>query len=208
MSTFTGYDRRTALKLILAAAAAPALMQAGGLRAASPAGPTGTLTDPDLVNPVVPWKGVLSEQELNLLEQWVDRILPEDEHSPSAASIGAHHFINEWVSAPYDRMLGDRVTLRAGMAWLESAAEAAFGKPFAQLGDGDTAQLFERVCLASRAAPADSAGAAGFALVRNLAATAFYTTPEGMKDLGYVGNVPLDSWPPPPDEALEHVGLK
>ena len=35
----------------------------------------------------------------------------------------------------------------------------------------------------------------------------FYTTKEGMDDVGYVGNVPLPRWDPPPAAALRHVGL-
>jgi choline dehydrogenase-like flavoprotein len=35
----------------------------------------------------------------------------------------------------------------------------------------------------------------------------FYTTPQGSKDLGYVGNVPLLEFPGPPPEVLKHLGL-
>ena len=41
----------------------------------------------------------------------------------------------------------------------------------------------------------------------NLASGGFYTTPEGMKDLKYVGNVPLASFEGPPPEALRKAGL-
>jgi len=47
----------------------------------------------------------------------------------------------------------------------------------------------------------------GFDKVRDLTATAFYTTRVGLDDLGYVGNVPLASWDPPPEAALRHAGL-
>lgn len=43
--------------------------------------------------------------------------------------------------------------------------------------------------------------------MRNLTATAFYTTDEGMKDIGYIGNMALPKWDPPPPAVLEHLGL-
>jgi len=51
------------------------------------------------------------------------------------------------------------------------------------------------------------AAARFFDLVRDLTATAFYTTPEGMKDIGYIGNVALPRFDPPPKEILEKLGL-
>ena len=47
-----------------------------------------------------------------------------------------------------------------------------------------------------------------FAKVRDLTATAFYTTPEGMADIGYVGNLPSTEWGLPPAEVLRHLGLE
>ena len=47
-----------------------------------------------------------------------------------------------------------------------------------------------------------------FAKIRDLTATAFYTTPEGMQDVGYVGNIAAATWGPPPPEVLRHLGLE
>ena len=52
------------------------------------------------------------------------------------------------------------------------------------------------------------AAALFFDKVRDLTSTAFWTTPEGMEDLQYVGNVPLPRWEPPPPEVLRHIGLE
>ena len=41
---------------------------------------------------------------------------------------------------------------------------------------------------------------------RNLVAAGFFTTPAGMKDLGYVGNVPLARFEGPPPELVRKVG--
>jgi len=36
--------------------------------------------------------------------------------------------------------------------------------------------------------------------LRFLVVSAYYTTPEGFKDIGYTGNIPLSSYPPITDE--------
>jgi hypothetical protein len=46
-----------------------------------------------------------------------------------------------------------------------------------------------------------------FRKFRDLAMGAYYTTPQGMKAAGYVGNVPVTTFEGPPMEALRHVGL-
>jgi len=46
-----------------------------------------------------------------------------------------------------------------------------------------------------------------FRRFRNLAASGFYTTPVGMKDIGYVGNVPLARFDGPPADLVERLGL-
>ena len=46
-----------------------------------------------------------------------------------------------------------------------------------------------------------------FAKFRDLTAGGFYTTPVGMKDIGYTGNVALDRFDGPPLEALKKAGL-
>ena len=33
------------------------------------------------------------------------------------------------------------------------------------------------------------------------------TTDEGMKDIGYIGNMALPKWDPPPPAVLKHLGL-
>lgn len=52
------------------------------------------------------------------------------------------------------------------------------------------------------------AAARFFDRVRYLTSTAFWTTAEGMRDLEYIGNIPLGQWDPPPPEVLRHIGLE
>ncbi|MGI9625465.1 MAG: gluconate 2-dehydrogenase subunit 3 family protein, partial [Longimicrobiales bacterium] len=61
----------------------------------------GTPTDPDLLNPVVPWGTVLSDEELRLVASLCDLIIPADDRSPAASEVGVPEYVNQYVSAPY-----------------------------------------------------------------------------------------------------------
>lgn len=225
-------DRRHALKIMAAAAASPTLAGCGpsdepgsgpgtssgtGDVAATPGGregrdnplARGDAWDPDLLSPEIPWERVLTEDELDSLAALVDVIIPADDRSPAASEVGAHDYIDEWVSAPYSGMERDRVTVRGGLIWLDREAASRFGEGlrFRDLSDDQKTAICDDIAYAPDAAPELESAARFFAKVRDLTATAFYTTDEGMADIGYVGNTPLAEWGPPPPEALRHLGL-
>jgi len=207
------FARREVIKLISAAAllpgcaAGPAGTPHPGSRGGNVSGPAGTLTDPDLVHPVVPWQLTLTEDERQTLAVLCDMIIPADDRSPAASTIGAHRFIDEWVSAPYESMKWDRNLVREGLAWLDQEAQRRFQAPFHELSEEQKTALCDDICFVPRAKPEFRSAAHFFDKVRDLTAMAFYTTKVGMDDVGYVGNVPLAEWPEPPPEALRHVGL-
>lgn len=217
-------DRRQALKVMaIAAAAGPTLAAcAPGERSAdtvTPAPPSnpkaaGTAADPDLVAPQVPWERSLTADELASLAALCDVILPADERSPSASELGAHDFIDEWVSAPYERNREDAVVVRGGLVWLDREAADRFGSDdgtgprFRDLATEQKHAICDDLCYLPKAAEGYEAGARFFDRVRTLTSTAFWTTNEGMQDLQYVGNVPLTRWEPPPPEVLHHIGLE
>ena len=61
--------------------------------------------------------------------------------------------------------------------------------------------------LVAKATPEFQPAARFFKRFRDLTAGGFYTTPEGMKDIGYTGNVPLPEFAGPPPEVLAKLGL-
>jgi hypothetical protein len=46
-----------------------------------------------------------------------------------------------------------------------------------------------------------------FRLLRDLVASGYFTTPVGMRDIGYVGNMPLAKFEGPPAELIQKLGL-
>lgn len=218
-----GVNRRDALKTMAVAASLPILgslamyeadAQAQPATASGPArpasllsGPRGTASDPDLLRPKKDWKRKLLASELVTLSALCDMIIPADAKSPSASAVGVPAYINEHVSAPYDGNARDLVRIRGGVSWLNLESNKRFSKGFAKLSMAEKSQICDDICFVPKAKPEFVQGARFFDLVRDLSSTAFYTTDEGMKDLGYVGNVALPKWDPPPASVLKHLGL-
>ena len=199
-------NRRQAIKWISASTAAGAT--AALPAPAQPEPPPRSPTDPDLLRKFVPWERVLTEAELATATALADAVLPADGRSPAASQVGVVDFLNEWVSAPYPTQQQDLVTIRGGLAWLNTEAGKRFGKPFAQLDAAEHSAICDDICSQGKAAPEFAAAATFFDRFRDLCLGGFYTTPEGFKDIGYIGNVPSVTFDGPPDDVLEHLGLK
>ncbi len=208
-------DRRLAIKWMLAAGAGVALLRARGLGGAAPApsaparGP-GYGSDPDLMKPYKPgdyWDLTFTDPLRREVAILSDIVIPEDAASPSASSLGVTDFIDEWVSAPYPDNARDRKVVLEGLAWLDGESQRRFGTPFAGAAAAQCHALCEDM---ARAAPEGSAMApahAFFLLFRDLVVTGYYTTPVGMKDIGYAGNLPLARFDGPPAELVARLGL-
>jgi hypothetical protein len=220
-------QRRDALKVLAASAGLPILasipMGAGEAQQTRPAtaapaavpqqarpagGPRGDAWDPDLIRPKKDWPRKLAASEMTTLAALADVIIPADAKSPSASAVGAHLYINEWVSAPGETYERDLVRVRGGVSWLNLESQKRFAKRFSALTLAQKTAICDDICFVRNAKDEFKQGAMFFSLVRNLVASAFYTTDAGMKDIGYVGNVALPKWDPPPAAVLKAVGLE
>ncbi len=200
--------RREALKWLASAGAATALTPTALAQGTPPVevAPRSP-TDPNLVKPVISWKGILTESELKTLTALCDMIIPQEDQSPSASQVGVPAFINEWVSASYPIQQADKLIVRGGLAWLNIESLRRSEKEFVDLSEAEKTAICDDIAYLPKAKPAFTIGAIFFAKVRDLSATGFYTTTQGMKDLGYIGNVPLAKFDGPPPEVLKHMGL-
>lgn len=205
-----GMDRRTALQWMLAATASMAARDAQLLAAeAAPVKARGYGPDPVMVKVYKPgdvWPLTFSERERRTARALCDVIIPADAVSPSASAVGVPDFLDEWISSPYPAQAGDRRVILEGLKWIDEESARRFSKPFAELSPEQQIALCTDLA-ASKPSPALKKGAAFFKRFRDLTAGGYYTTPEGMKAIGYVGNIPSGSFEGPPLEALRHVGL-
>jgi hypothetical protein len=206
-------DRRTTIKWMLAAAAAvPLLNQRSPAEevTASLLAPKGYGSDPQLTKLYRPgdvWPLTLSPAQRRTAAALCNVILPGDDRSPSAESVGVVDFIDEWVSAPYPRQLADRPIVLEGLAWMDAEALLRFEKYFAELDESRQHAICDDICYEPNAAAKFARAAKFFARYRDLTVGGFYSTPVGHQDLGYIGNVPLSKFDGPPLELLRKLGL-
>jgi hypothetical protein len=206
-------DRREAIKWMLTAAASVAFLerQAFGADGSTPgAGATGYGTDPDLLREYKPgdiWPLTFTAAQRRTAVLLCDIIIPADEKSPAASSLGVPDFIDEWISAPYPGHDKDRAVVVAGLAWLDAEAQRRFGRDFTDLVSVQTSAICDDICHVPDAKPGLKKAAQFFKKFRELTAGGFYSTKEGTKDIGYIGNVPLASFDGPPPEVLKKLGL-
>jgi hypothetical protein len=207
-------DRRTSIKWMLSAAATvPSLRFA--LAGDAPArdvawNQPGYGTDPDLQKEWQagePWPLTLTRSARATAKSLADLIIPADDASPAASDVGVVDFIDEWISAPYPQQRGDRPIVLNGLLWIEAESQKRFQKAFPALSDAQRAQIADDVCSPAKVKPELAEAAKFFSKFRDLTAGGFYTTPVGMKDIGYTGNVPLQKFDGPPVEALKKAGL-
>jgi hypothetical protein len=205
-------DRRTSLKWMMVVASLPLAEQPA--RGAEPSRllppPAGYGTDPNLVKvyrPGEPWPLSFTESQRACAAALCATIIPADAKSPSAAQLNVHVFIDEWISAPYPRHVKDREMVIAGLVWLDDEAADRFKKPFAELTDAQRVAICDDIAWGATAKPGFAAAARFFTRFRDLTADGFYTTPEGMKDIGYTGNKPSATFAGPPPAALKKAGL-
>lgn len=202
-------DRRTAIKWMLTAAASLTLLDRHALLAATPSA-KGYGTDPHLNRDYKPgdvWPLTLTDAQRRTASALCAAIIPADDQSPSAADLGVHDFIDEWISAPYPRQQAQRQPILDGLAWINTESQRRFTKNFEELNERQVSAILDDICHQPDAKPEFAEPAKFFARYRDLTAGGFYTTPEGMRDVKYVGNVPLAEFKGPPPEVLAKLGL-
>jgi hypothetical protein len=204
-------SRRTTLQWVVAAAASPLLAgcaDATGwrdVRLTKSNGP-GYGTDPDLMVPEAPWPLTLTAEQREIIRDAADLIIPADEHSPSAGALGVDVFIDEWVSAPYERQQGDRELIVSGLTWLERESRKRFDTGFAAATAAQQGEILNDIAFNERIKEGHDKQAEFFRRLRGLVMAGFYTMPEGIADIGYMGNAPMQgAYPGPTTEALNHL---
>jgi hypothetical protein len=206
-------DRRAAIKWMLAASAAVAVADrtlfALPSAAATPA-TQGYGTDPELNREYKPgelWPLTMTANQRRTAAALCAIIIPAEGSVPSAADLGVHDFIDEWISSPYPAQQPDRDIILTGLGWINRETQRRYGKDFAELDPKQSVAVCDDLCHAPDAKPEHAEGAKFFARFRDLTASGFFTTPAGMKDIGYVGNTPLAEFTGPPRAVLEKLGL-
>jgi hypothetical protein len=127
---------------------------------------------------------LFNAHEYETLGRLAELIIPADEVSGSALEAGAPEFID--VIASHNEELA--TTLLGGLAWLDREMERRHGKSFLTCTPEQQSAMLDEIAHRKNANSGNRTGMHFFDWVRRLTADAFYTTPMGVKDVGYVGN--------------------
>jgi len=204
------FSRREILRLLGVSAVAPAFL--AGCRddeaAQSAAHHAGQRARGEIVPAVGAEPQFFTEHEFETVRLLTDYILPADDRGPSASEVGAPEFIDFVMT---DELLGDperrQTKMRGGLAWLDAQSRRAYGARFVEATDAQRRELLDRIAYPDVADPADAVGVAFFNSLRDYTAAGYFSSPQGIDDLGYIGNVARAEWPGCPPEVAQHIGL-
>jgi len=203
-------DRREAIKWMLAASATLSVLEARSFGAGTARTGTGYGTDPNLMEVYKPgdfWPLTFTPQQHRTAAALCDVILPADSKSPSASHLKVPDFLDEWISAPYPRQQEDRQEILEGLAWLDGESGQRFRKPFVDLSEAQKHEICDDICSIQKSRTEIQSAARFFNKFRDLTMGGFYSTPQGMKDIRYLGNIPQVKFDGPPPEVLTYLKL-
>lgn len=144
-----------------------------------------------------------NKQELKTIGVLADIIIPKDGRSGSATEAGVVELI-EFMAKDKPEL---QTPLRGGLVWLNTESNKRFEKKFVDCSRTQQIEIVEDIAYPQRKKPGMSQGVAFFSLMRNLTASAFWTSQIGLNDLGYMGNTP-NQWTGVPEEVLKQYGLE
>lgn len=149
----------------------------------------------------------LTEHEWKTVSRLAELIVPADAGGGSAVDAGAPEFID--LLCGQNQKLADIYT--GGVSWLDAKMRELFGKEFVDADAKEQIRMLDMLVQAERNIrshnsgsgagayaefrdyqawdrPTMGAGVAFFDWVRKMSVDAYYTSPIGVKDIGYVGN--------------------
>jgi hypothetical protein len=161
--------------------------------------------DPDLMSLTAgPWPRTLPAAELAKVNVLADILVPREGDVPSAGELHVADVVDEWISAPYDTQQRDCAPILSLLRWLDDESLSRFDRSFADLDDAQRIEIVDDIAWLD-AEPEFQRAAHAFDRLRSIVVAAFFCTPEGSADLGYVGNkVIAGDYPGPTDDALAH----
>jgi gluconate 2-dehydrogenase gamma chain len=189
-------SRRNWMRSLAATAAAigatPAIAQRARERAAEEKSSTGAY-QPKALTP----------HEYQTLQKLADWIVPAADHRQGALAAGAADWI-DLMSSESPEMLG---IYSGGLAWLDSAMHRMHGAEFAAASPAQQRELLDLIAYKKNESPRLGPGIRFFAFTRKMVIDAYYTSPAGIQELGYTGNVAVSRFEVPQeclDYAIKH----
>lgn len=134
-----------------------------------------------------------TDHEYATLQKLADYIVPADEVSPGASQAACADFIDLLSSQNPDLA----AIYTGGISWLDRTMERRYDSKFLNAKPADQTAILDLIAYRKNESPELGPGIAFFDWTRKMVVDAFYTTPVGVKDLGYMGNTAVTKFEVP-----------
>jgi gluconate 2-dehydrogenase gamma chain len=136
----------------------------------------------------------LNAHEYATLRQLAEMVVP------GATQAGAAEFI-DFLSSRNPKM---EQIYTGGLAWMDLESRHRYASDWLLAKPADQTALLDLIAYKKNDTPELRAGVRFFAWARNMMLDAYYTSPVGMQEIGFLGNQVLSSFSVP-DEALQYA---
>jgi len=182
------FPRRTLLQSVAAVAAGVGRMSAQDAshvhqHAAQATTRSGGVYQPHLLN----------AHEYRTVRQLADLIIPPEAGQPGGAGAGAAEFI-DLLAANNEKLRGIWLS---GLGWLDHESRRRGGQSFADATPVLRQQILDDISYRKNSTPELAPGIQFFESARRMVVDAYFTSPAGVKALGFVGNTTMSSFKVP-----------
>ena len=144
--------------------------------------------------------------EWRTVRMLADIIIPKDARSGSATDAKAPEFI-DFMLMDKETSESSRVSMRGGLAWLDTEMRRRFGTDFVSSTDANRKAVLDDIAYPKKASPELRRGVQWFDRMRNNVGAAFFSSSMGWNDLQYMGNVFNPDWQGCPKAATDKLGV-
>lgn len=128
--------------------------------------------------------------EMATMRRLAELVIPADEGGPSAADVGAHEFIDLICSKA--REIAD--AYGGGLQWLDGESVRRYDAKFVAASEAQQTELLTAIAYRREDAGSLAPGIAFFDLARRMIVDGYYTTRQGFRDVGFIGNRGAREW--------------
>ena len=142
----------------------------------------------------------LNPHEYQTLEKLADLIIPPDDKSPGAVASGACEFI-DLLASQNPRLLS---IYTGGIAWLDHATKRRYSTDFAGAKPTQQTVVLDLIAYRKNESSELGPGIQFFDWARRMVVDAYYTSPVGIKAIGYLGNTAVSKFEIP-QEVIDYA---
>ncbi|MCU1326035.1 MAG: Gluconate 2-dehydrogenase subunit 3 precursor [Bryobacterales bacterium] len=119
---------------------------------------------------------------------------------PGSTESGAAEYI-DFLASHNDELAA---IFNGGFGWLDNYMQKTYGADFLAASEAQRTEVVDKLAYTKNSVPAVAAGVPFWTWTRNMVVDAYYTSPVGVKDIGFMGNGAMSSFSVP-KEAVDYA---